>query len=184
MLRDELGESAEAPLTDAELLPDLIAGRLDALSTARLRAALQRDAELREELSLIESVRNAAPSPVIDIARIARALPHPVVVTPVIDLAARRAERARMSKWQWRTAAAVLLMIGGAGGVLLSRGAGRLAGESATVANIDLASGTLASAIALEELTDDELQLVLTRMEQFDGTTAVDSLDAGMEEDQ
>jgi hypothetical protein len=102
------------------------------------------------------------------------------VTTRVIDLGARRAERAHLVRWQWRTAAAVAVMIAGASSVLWRSPAATV--DTPPVVAVDLASGTLASAVALEELSDEELQSMLTRLEQFDGAAVVDTLDDSGEE--
>jgi anti-sigma factor RsiW len=181
MLRDEEGEAADVPTTDAELLPDLIAGRLDDVTAARLRQALRTDTELQEEFGLIESIRRAAPAVSIDVARVAAAIPRPAT-TQLIDLNARRAARTRVAPWQWRAAAAVLLMVGGVGSVMIARNRTTSENPIVQATRIDIATGTLASAMSVDELTEEELELVLARMEQFDGATSVDSLDTGMEE--
>jgi hypothetical protein len=182
MLRDEEGGAADVPMTDAELLPDLIAGRLDDVTAARLRQTLRTDTELQEEFGLLESIRRAAPAVTIDVARVAAALPRPAATVQPIDLKARRAARTRPAPWHWRAAAAVLLMVGSAGSVMIARNRATSGPPIVQATSIDIATGTLASALSVDELTEEELELVLARMERFDGATSVDSLDTGMEE--
>jgi hypothetical protein len=170
----------DTALDERDLLPDLASGRLDDVSLSRLRRAVAGDASLRDELAVIEAVRAAAPQVTVDIGRIVAALPAPPVTPRVIDLGARRAERAHLVRWQWRTAAAVAVMIAGASSVLWRSPAATV--DTPPVVAVDLASGTLASAVALEELSDEELQSMLTRLEQFDGAAVVDTLDDSGEE--
>jgi hypothetical protein len=182
MLKDEAMPDLpeDAALDERDLLPDLVSGRLDDVSLSRLRRALAGDAALRDELAVIEAVRASAPQVTVDIGRIVAALPAPPVTARVIDLGARRAERAHLARWQWRTAAAVAVMIAGASSVLWRSPTTTV--DTPAIAAVDLASGTLASAVALEELSDEELQSMLTRLERFDGAAVVDSLDDSGEE--
>ncbi|MCU0649461.1 MAG: hypothetical protein MUF00_15825 [Gemmatimonadaceae bacterium] len=184
MSTDEAGQSRsdEGPMTSHDLLPDLASGRLDDVTTSRLRRAVAGDPALAEELSIIEAVRASAETPAIDLARIVAALPKPPAsAAPVIDLATRRAERASMTRWQWRAAAAVLVMIAGAGGVFMRGGSGAGAPAQMT-ASADLAAGTLASAVEIDALSDEELADMLTRLERFDGASLVDTTDSTEEE--
>jgi anti-sigma factor RsiW len=175
----------DGSLTPDELLPDLAAGRLDDVTASRLRRALATDAALAEEYAIIEAVRRGAESPVIDVGRIVAGLPRPPQgSTPVVELASRRATRAPVARWQWRAAAAVLVMVAGAGGVLLRQGASTGRTDAALAASIDAVSTTLASSEELDALSDDELVAMLARLEQFDGGTTVDTTETLGEDSQ
>lgn len=175
MLRDDAMNEwdRDTPETDRDRLPELAAGQLDALSAARLRRAIAADAELADELAIIEAVRASAPAPTLDLSRIVAALPPAPRQTPVVDLAARRAERAHLTRWQWRVAATMVVLIGGAASVLWSSRPGTNA-PAPVVAAADLGAGVLASAAPLEELSDAELEAMLSRLERFDGAAAAD----------
>jgi hypothetical protein len=93
-----------------ELLPELVAGSLDAAARARLEEHLAGCAECASELETLRLVRAAfASAPVIDANRIVAALPKPVAAARV----SRRA--APVKRWlDWRIAAALTtITVGG-----------------------------------------------------------------------
>lgn len=97
-----------------DALPDLLHGRLSELDTATMTAHVESCPECRAELALLREARKSAPlAPVMDIARIASALP-PYGGAAVMHNVPAKAER----KTSWRFAvlaatAAVVVAIGG-----------------------------------------------------------------------
>ena len=84
-----------------DLLPDLLHAQLDAAARARVEAHLRACADCREELELLRGVRDAAPTPRVDVRAIVAAIP------------AYRRQRAWASP-AWRAAAAIIfLAVGG-----------------------------------------------------------------------
>jgi hypothetical protein len=195
---DETPDRSPRDAAPGELLPELAAGRLDALTAARVRRVIEGDAALAEEWGIIEAVRGASAQPVVDVARIVAALPAAPRAVPVVDLASRRPAAGGMGRWWLRAAAGIGVIAAGAAGVLASIDRGGVAGGAwpadtmvalggPTTAGPDAGaaqraahaavSASLASPDALEELSDEELGQVLSRLERFDGTTAVDAED-------
>ena len=93
-----------------ELLPELVAGTLDAATRARVEQHVASCAECASELETLRLVRSAyASAPAVDVRRIAAALPKPA---PALVAAPPREQ---MRRWvDWRVAAALtMITVGG-----------------------------------------------------------------------
>lgn len=102
-----------------ELLPELVAGTLDARTRARVEEHVASCTECASELETLRAVRGAySAAPAIDVSRVVAALPKPAMASA----AARHAAPAK--RWlDWRIAAAAALTMITLGGlsVALSR---------------------------------------------------------------
>lgn len=172
-----------------ELLPDLVSGTLSRMERARVEQHLTDCADCTQELGILRGVfalRPAAPS--VDVASIVAALPRPAV------------QRRRHAGWQrWRVAAAIgVLAIGGLSWQVARNGGITLSGEAQVGDSIMQVASSIdsgmshasASAVAgdmptvrevavsfggLGDYTDEELQEILDRLEQWDGVTSAES---------
>jgi anti-sigma factor RsiW len=105
-----------------DLLPDLIHGRLDQATRARVEAHLAICADCRAELALLRGVRTATGrSPALDLGTIAAAVP--AYRAPV-----------RRSWVGWRTAAAVTLIVAGGSSIIVTQRIATRQPDSAGVA--------------------------------------------------
>ena len=120
-----------------ELLPELVAGTLDASARARVDAHVITCAECASELETVRLVRGAFAAPAVDTQRIVAALPKPltgpVAITSTVPV----------KRWvDWRLAAALtMITVGGLSVAVVQR-----RGTDATDVPID--SGAVAPAIA------------------------------------
>ena len=92
-----------------ELLPELVAGTLDASARARVEAHVIACSECASELETLRLVRGAFAAPAVDLRRIVAALPKPLagaVARPTAD---------PVKRWvDWRLAAALtMITVGG-----------------------------------------------------------------------
>jgi hypothetical protein len=87
-----------------ELLPDLVAGALDAATRARVEQHIAGCTECASELETLRLVRSAfGTAPSVDVAGVVAALPRPNV-----PIASRRQRAAPVKRWlDWRVAAAL-----------------------------------------------------------------------------
>ena len=87
-----------------ELLPDLVAGALDAATRARVEQHIAGCAECASELETLRLVRSAfGTAPSVDVAGVVAALPRPSAA-----VASRRPRAAPVKRWlDWRVAAAL-----------------------------------------------------------------------------
>lgn len=93
-----------------ELLPELVAGSLNAAARARLERHLATCADCASELETLRLVRASfANTPTVNVSRIVAALPRPVSVAP------RRRPPTTVRRWvDWRIAAALTtITVGG-----------------------------------------------------------------------
>lgn len=93
-----------------ELLPDFVAGAVDAPTRARVEEHIASCAECASEVEMLRLVRSAfAATPAIDIQRVVAALPKPGAATRVAG------GRAPVKRWMdWRIAAALtMISVGG-----------------------------------------------------------------------
>jgi len=147
-------------------LPELLHGRLDAASRARVDSHLRACAECRQELELLRGVRASTPEVRVDVARIVAALPAP---------AARR--RHSWNSRVWQIAAAVVFLAAGGSAVAryVTRGGSVDSGRTAVVASTNDSAAGASSAGEVElsvgygysDLTDAQLQTLLKNVEQM-----------------
>ncbi len=104
-----------------DLLPDLVHGRLDETTRARMESHLAGCADCRSELSLLRDVRAATlRTPGLDLGAIAAVVP--AYRTPV-----------RRSWAGWRTAAAVTLIVAGGSSIIVTQRLGTNRQDSVVV---------------------------------------------------
>ncbi len=147
-------------------LPQLLHGRLDAASKARVESHLRECGECRQELELLRGLRASAPEVRVDVARIVAALPAP---------SARR--RHTWNSRAWQMAAAVVFLAAGGSAVAryVSHGGSTDTGRAAVVASTNDSAAGMGSAGDVElsvgygysDLTDAQLQTLLQDVEQI-----------------
>jgi len=100
-----------------ELLPELVAGTLDAATRARVEEHVASCAECASELETLRAVRAAyATAPSIDVSRIVAALPKPVAAPHA------PAQRTPVKRWlDWRIAAALTMITVGSLSIAVSQ---------------------------------------------------------------
>ena len=163
-------------------LPDFVHGTLDAAMEARVSSHLSECADCRAEVELLRTAHRMlrASAPVVDVARIVAAIPHPT---------SRRTARlvpARFSTQHLRIAAAIAVMASGAATVWMSRGreadgpqrstSSVVAAESARTGTPGLTSlptsASVASGLSLaggfDDLSDDDLNVLLQELDRYD----------------
>lgn len=174
-----ISECGNAEMRDR--LPDVLHDRLPAAQRAELQAHLNACAECRAELALLERVRSAAGAVRIDTARIVASLP------------AFRRSPWRLSRSSiLRIAAVIVLAVGGS--MLLPDdtvpGTTQPAVTPAPIATVPVTTGAtsqvatrspqakpaeLAIGEAFEDLSDSELQALLSALESFEAKTSVET---------
>ena len=100
-----------------ELLPELVAGTLDAATRARVEEHVASCTECASELETLRAVRGAySGAPAIDVSRVVAALPRPAMASAV------GGHTAHAKRWlDWRIAAALTMITVGGLSVALSR---------------------------------------------------------------
>ncbi len=184
-----------------DLLPDLAAGALSPVERSRVQAHVDHCAECAGELALLRTARALRPAAIaIDVAGIVARLPRPeprvtVVDDPsIVSLDAhrelQRATQARRaaSRSVWRMAAAIGVIIAGGWSVVMvqSGGIGMMtAGRSDSVQLVDAAESARVAVASqrvsvsfgdLGDYTDEELEGVLDRLDQWDGATSTEAV--------
>jgi anti-sigma factor RsiW len=97
-----------------EMLPDLLHGRLDADTRARIEAHIASCHECTEDLSVLRTVKSAAVFiPAIDVDRVVRQIPPYHSIVPVVQTPAR--SRAV----SWLVAASLAIVVLGGGSLLM-----------------------------------------------------------------
>ena len=127
-----------------ELLPDLLHGRLDARTRARVVAHVDGCADCRSELELLRSLRGSLDraTPRVDADRIVAALPSPASVRPTQH---RRAWRVLSD---WRIAAAVTFIVAGGTSVVVIHNARDVETDSASAPAIRHVTGAASETTA------------------------------------
>lgn len=89
-------------------LPDLLHDRLDPIERAAVSAHVDACADCRREVALLMELREAlaAVSGPVNVERVVHALPAPGTVH-------RRARERRQTRFDWRVAAAIVVLVGG-----------------------------------------------------------------------
>ncbi len=178
-----------------DALPDLLNGRLSELDTATMTAHVESCPACREELELLREVRRSAPlAPSIDAARIVAALPAYPGTMPAPERDQRRASGffSRIVAWKVVAAMAVIAIAGwGIGDLSRDRDVQTLASapqparvavspqptttnDAGTGAPAVIAQTGLSLVAGVQELTDDDIEVLLA---ELDGLEAVPSVD-------
>lgn len=163
-----------------DLLPELGQGTLDVADEASVRAHVAACADCRAELALLEAVRLHADAvtPRVDTAAILAGVQRATAQPRVLALKPRRPWRAR----SYVAAAASVLFVGALSLSAIARTFGTpdgasLGGTPALNGDVDSAADVPVYAMAglsvgggLSDLTDAELQALLTELEQVEAT--------------
>jgi len=177
-----------------EMLPDLAHETLDEPSRVRVEAHLASCESCREELAVIQTVKNAfvfAPS--IDAERVVRQIPPYRSIVPEVQAPAR----SRVA--QWLVAAGLIVALVGGGSLVMSR-QGKVTSTNQPVASVNNseqqsaaglsgvpateAGPSLAFAGSIDDLSDSSLVQLMADMTQFDALPATEpepvfAVDAG-----
>jgi len=172
-----------------EMLPDLAHGSLDDRARRRVEAHLAGCESCREDLDVIRMVKGAAVfAPAIDVDRVVRQIPPYRMIVPGVG------KPARTRGVQWLVAAGLVLAVVGGGSLMLSRQGTRTAqvataisdtnklavakvstesvrtalGQNAPSAAAPAHTHALALASNLDDLSDGNIQQLMSDMDQFD----------------
>jgi len=176
-----------------EMLPDLAHGTLDEQSRIRVEAHLASCESCREDMVVIQTVKNAAVfAPTIDVQRVMRQIPPYRAIVPGVQAPAR----SRVT--QWLVAAGLVIALVGGGSLLMSRqdkvatnpevvGAPATRGQGDAVTPdvpATEAAPSLAFAGSIDDLSDSSLVQLMADMTQFDALPATEpepvfAVDAG-----
>jgi anti-sigma factor RsiW len=157
-----------------DLMPDLVAGRLDAARAAVVMAHVNACPSCMSELAVVRAAHAAFPAPRVDVARIVQALP-----TPVVPLAARRQQgRPRVS---WRIAATIATIAVSGVSVAVLQGVLRdkpprpraTQQQSVKPAEAPEASG-LSVGGNLNDLSERQMQMLLDKLDEMDAVPSAD----------
>ena len=142
-----------------DLLPDLGNGSMGAGDRAAVEAHVAACAACAAELALLRAARSALhAAPAVDVQRIVRSLPAPPRRRGVPQASGRR----------WLRAAAVALLVGGAGGAyVLGRGA-PVAGVQATGADAAEGAATAAAVQGAQRRADGATLLLAAGLRELD----------------
>lgn len=150
-----------------DLLPDLLHGRLDAATRARVESHVSRCDECRAELDLLRDLRaTMRVTPHIDVQAVSAAIP-------------RYQPAARRSWVGWRTAAAVTLIVAGASSLFVVRQGASSLEDSAVAAQEVAVYSTPRRELAvgggsLHELSDRDLAKLLEEIQSMDVLPSAD----------
>jgi anti-sigma factor RsiW len=172
-----------------ELLPDLVHGSLDEHAKRAVDAHLVACESCREDLAVIQAVKSAAIfAPRIDADRVASQIPPYRMVVPGVE----EPKRSRMVSWL--VAAGLALAVVGGGSLVMSNQSsipvtpiagviadsntlavappesvkGIASPESKTTVTTEVQPHALALAANVDELSDGNLQQLMTDMDEFD----------------
>ena len=177
-----------------DLLPDFANGVLSLAQAERVRTHVNDCAACAEELEIVRAMRAMPIRPVsLNLPAIVAALPRASGIdsetdTTVISLderrrvAAKSASRAPRSG-VWRMAAAIGVMVIGGWSVFLVRSGGLTMAMNGRADSLSLSdtpfamvsSGAAVSYGGVSDLTDEELQRVLDRLDKWDGATSTET---------
>ncbi|HEX9485206.1 MAG TPA: zf-HC2 domain-containing protein [Gemmatimonadaceae bacterium] len=144
-----------------DLLPDLLHGRLDAVTRARVESHVLHCDECRAELDLLRDLRATM-----------QVTPH--VDVQAVSAAIRPYRPATRRSWVgWRTAAAVTLIVAGSSSLIVARRGSSPLEDSAVVAQEVVPSSVAARELAvgggaLNELSDRDLAKLLDEIQSMD----------------
>ncbi len=163
-----------------DLLPELVAGRLAEPERARVAAHVETCASCAAEVAVIRAAERAltAATPPVDVARIVRALP-----TPVVPLTSRREPARRRVSWRIAATIATIAVCGVSIGVIqgIVRDNGpkpkarqhQVAAAPAKSVDQGEASG-LSVGGNLNDLSASEMQALLDKLDQLDAVPSVE----------
>ena len=166
-----------------EMLPDLAHGTLDDPSRIRVEAHLASCESCREDLAVIQTVKNAAVfAPAIDVQRVVRQIPPYRAIVPEVQAPAR----SRVAPWL--VAAGFIVALVGGGSLLMLRqdkvatspgvaGVTESRGQqvgTAPDAMATEAAPSLAFAGSVDDLSDSSLVQLMADMSQFDALPATE----------
>jgi hypothetical protein len=178
-----------------EMLPDLAHGSLDDRARRRVEAHLAGCESCREDLDVIRMVKGAAVfAPAIDVDRVVRQIPPYRMIVP----GAGKPARTRVV--QWLVAAGLVLAVVGGGSLMVSRQGARTPqiataipdsskqvvakvpaesvppaiGQTTTNAAAPAHAHALALASNLDDLSDGNIQQLMSDMDQFDALPAAE----------
>jgi|SRR5687768_8232018 len=169
-----------------DALPDLLNGRLSDLDTATMTAHVESCPACREELALLREVRRSAPlAPSIDVARVVAALPAYPGTMPVPETDQRRAPGffSRIVAWKVVAAMAVVAIAGwGIADIsrdsqvqtLASTPQPATTNDAPTRVPAAVAQSGLSLVAGVQELTDDDIEVLLAELDGIDAVPSVD----------
>jgi hypothetical protein len=161
-----------------DVLPELVAGRLAEPERARVAAHVASCASCAAEVAIIRAAERAmtAATPAVDVSRIVRALP-----TPVVPLAARRQPPRRRVSWRIAATIATIAVCGVSIGVV--QGILRDDGHKPphvprTVSQTKPADQTEASGLSvggnLNDLSASQMKALLDKMDELDAVPSAE----------
>lgn len=178
-----------------EMLPDLAHGSLDDRARRRVEAHIAGCESCREDLDVIRMVKGAAVfAPAIDVDRVVRQIPPYRMIVPGVG------KPARTRVVQWLVAAGLVLAVVGGGSLVVSRQGIRTpqvatvipdsntqavakapaesvsaaVGQNTTTAAAPAHTHALAMASNLDDLSDGNIQQLMSDMDQFDALPAAE----------
>lgn len=174
-----------------ELLPDLVSGQLSRADADRVGHHVAQCADCADELAILRATFAARPAAVaVDVSRIVAALPAPRTVRPP----ERFARPTRTRAWRIAAALAVVTVGGVSWQVAQHGGFGILTDTPAHDSVLQVAADSQRDDNAplwvlsgdmdpvsvsfgdIGDYTDEELELMLQRLEQWDGATSTEPM--------
>ena len=144
-----------------DLLPDLLHGRVGPEQRGALDAHLASCDACRAELALLTQVRQAAPSPRVNVGAIAQALPS------------YRASRSRFTSPALRIAAGLVLVAGAASLVFRGNGAGPRPTDTVAVVT-PAAAPVLSLGENFQDLSDSDLEAIADELHALDAVLSAE----------
>ena len=144
-----------------DLLPDLLHGRVSPEQRAVIEGHLAGCDACRAELALLTRVRQVAPSPHVDVAAIAQALPS------------YRAARPRFGAPVLRIAAGLVLVAGATSLVLRGNARGRGPVDTVAVAT-PVAAPMLSLGENFQDLSDSDLEAITDELQALDAVLSAE----------
>jgi anti-sigma factor RsiW len=155
-----------------DLLPEYVAGRLNAADATLVTAHVEACPSCAAELAVVRAARAAFPAPRVDVARIVQALPK-----PVIPLAPRVEKRSRRFT-SWRIAATIATIA--VSGVSIAVLQDMLRDKPPAVRKVVVkttetpeASG-LSVGGNLNDLSEKEMQMLLDNLDELDAVPSAE----------
>jgi anti-sigma factor RsiW len=162
--------------TMKDRLPELAAGRLAEPERARVAAHVETCASCAAELAIIRAAERAmtAGTPAVDVSRIVRALP-----TPVVPLAARRPPQRRRVSWRIAATIATIAVcgvsIGVVQGILRDNGPKKPRHAIAVAKSVDQSEASgLSVGGNINDLSASQMQALLDKLDQMDAVPSAE----------
>lgn len=161
----------------SDLLPGYVTGRLNEIERAQVAAHLGACPSCTAELAVVRAAHAAFPAPSVDVARIVRALP-----TPVVPLGAKRAPARRRVSWRIAATIAMIAVCGVSIGVVqgILRESGPKKPRHVVVApaatkNVDQSEASgLSVGGNLNDLSAQQMQALLDKLDQLDAVPSAE----------